>query len=166
MCCKMVRRLACRHFFVQLLHKGDGSWNTVSLKQPTSLAKISTVGRLFPRYLYQDPSIYIHVTVHRKRFLLNNHPDALIIPVLFCYKTLHVSSIFSVHHQEFSTVHSALVSFIQVFYDRFQAEWGCSTLNLLGNSHQKSAWNLASAECTVENSWWWAEKMPETCRVL
>jgi len=25
---------------------------------------------------------------------------------------------------------------------------------------------LTSAECTVENSWWWAEKMPETCRVL
>ena len=25
---------------------------------------------------------------------------------------------------------------------------------------------ITSAECTVENSWWWAEKMPETCRVL
>jgi hypothetical protein len=24
---------------------------------------------------------------------------------------------------------------------------------------------LTSAECTVENSWWWAEKMPETCKV-
>ena len=22
------------------------------------------------------------------------------------------------------------------------------------------------AECTVDNSWWWAQKMPETCRVL
>ena len=31
-------------------------------------------------------------------------------PNLFCYKTLHVSGIFSVHHQEFSTVHSALLS--------------------------------------------------------
>jgi len=25
---------------------------------------------------------------------------------------------------------------------------------------------LDSAECTVENSWWWAEKVPETCRIL
>jgi len=25
---------------------------------------------------------------------------------------------------------------------------------------------LTSAECTVENSWWWANKLPETCRVL
>jgi len=34
---------------------------------------------------------------------LNNQPDALIIPILFCYKTLHASGIFSAHHQEFST---------------------------------------------------------------
>jgi hypothetical protein len=30
----------------------------------------------------------------------------------------------------------------------------------------KICMKLTSAECTVENSWWWAEKMPETCRVL
>jgi hypothetical protein len=50
-------------------------------------------------------------------FFLNNQPDALIIPILFCYKTLYVSGIFSAHHQEFSTVHSALVSFMQVSDD-------------------------------------------------
>ena len=37
-------------------------------------------------------------------------------------KTLNVSGIFFTHHQEFSTVHSALVSFMQVFDDCFQAE--------------------------------------------
>jgi hypothetical protein len=57
-------------------------------------------------------------------FFLNNQSEALIIPVLFCYKTLHISGIFSAHHQEFSTVHSSLVSFIQVFDDGFQAESG------------------------------------------
>jgi len=60
---------------------------------------------------------------------LNNQPDLLITPNLFCYKTLHVSSIFYAHHQEFSTVHSALVSFMQVSDYRFQAEsfpsWLC-----------------------------------------
>ena len=73
--------------------------------------------------------LYIHVTVHRTviDFFLTNQPGALIIPILFCYKTLHVSGIFSVHHREFSTVHSALVSFVQVFDDRIQAEsgWNC-----------------------------------------
>jgi hypothetical protein len=54
-------------------------------------------------------------------FFLNNQPDALIIPILFCYKTLHVSGISSAHHHEFSIVHSTLVSFMQVSDDRFQA---------------------------------------------
>jgi hypothetical protein len=30
----------------------------------------------------------------------------------------------------------------------------------------KTCMKLTSAECTVENSWWWVEKMPETCRDL
>ena len=47
-------------------------------------------------------------------FLLNNQQDILIIQILFCYKTLHVSGILFAHHQEFSTVHSPLVSFMQV----------------------------------------------------
>jgi hypothetical protein len=50
---------------------------------------------------------------------LNNQPDALIIPILFCYKILRVSDIFSAHHQAFSTVRSTLVSFMQVSDDRF-----------------------------------------------
>ena len=78
-------------------------------------------------------------------FFLNDQPSTLIIPILFCYKTLHVSGIFSAHHQEFSTVHSALVSFMQVSDDRFHAEsgWNCSSiLTLLGSGHEKPAWNF------------------------
>jgi hypothetical protein len=60
-------------------------------------------------------------------FVLNNQQDLLIIPILFCYKTLQLSGIFSANHQEFSTVHSALVIFMQVSDDRFHAEsgWNC-----------------------------------------
>jgi hypothetical protein len=59
-------------------------------------------------------------------FFLNNQPDALIIQiqVLFCYKTLHISGIFFAHHQESSTVRSALVNFMYVSDDRLQAESG------------------------------------------
>jgi len=58
-------------------------------------------------------------------FFLNNQPDALIVQIYSVIK-LHVSGNLSAHHQEFSTVHSALVIFVQVF-DRFQAEsgWNC-----------------------------------------
>jgi hypothetical protein len=65
------------------------------------------------RYCEHSSEFYIRVTVHRNRFLFNNQPDAIIIQILFCHKTLHVSGIFSAHHQEFSTVHSALVNFMQ-----------------------------------------------------
>jgi hypothetical protein len=47
-------------------------------------------------------------------------------------KILHVSGVFSAHHQEFSTVHSSLVSVMQVSDERFQAwkdaesGWNCS----------------------------------------
>ena len=43
---------------------------------------------------------------------------------------------------------------------RFQARLSWSCLNAV----IKPAWPTA-AECTVENSWWWAEELPETCRV-
>jgi hypothetical protein len=58
-------------------------------------------------------AFYIHVTVHRNNFLFNNQPDASVIPIYSVIK-LHVSGIFSARHQEFSTVHSTLVSFMQV----------------------------------------------------
>jgi hypothetical protein len=72
-------------------------------------------------------------------FFLSNQPDALIIPILFCYKTLHVSGIFCAHHRAISTVHSALVSFMQVSDDRFQAEsgWNCR-LRMMGREDARN----------------------------
>jgi len=60
----------------------------------------------------------IFLDVNKNVFLLNNQPDALIIQIYSVIKLL-VSGIFFTYHQEFSTVHSALVSFMQVFDDRF-----------------------------------------------
>jgi L-lactate permease len=74
--------------------------------------------------------------------------------VLFCYKTLHVSGNLFAHHQEFSNVHSALVSLVQVSMTvSKQSQDGTQF-------HPDSAWKrssktsmkLNSAECTVENS--------------
>jgi hypothetical protein len=75
----------------------------------------------------------IHVTVHHKIFLFKLPNRSTNYPDFFYYKTLHVSGILSAHHQEFSTVNSALVSFMQVFDDRFQAEsgWNSETCRVL-----------------------------------
>ena len=80
------------------------------MRQP----KTNTVASLI-NFTFMLPCIVID-------FFLNNQPDALIIPILSCYKTLHVMGIFCADHQEFSTVHLALVSFTQVSDDRLQAE--------------------------------------------
>jgi hypothetical protein len=81
-------------------------------------------------------------------FFLNNQQDALIIQIYSVIK-LHISGIFSAHHQEISTVHSALVSFMQVFDDRFQAESGW---NSAWKRSSETCMKLASVECRVENS--------------
>jgi len=51
---------------------------------------------------------------------------------------------------------------MQVFDDRFQAESGWNP-DPAWKQSSKTCMKLTSAECTVENSWWWAERMPQTC---
>jgi len=63
----------------------------------------------------------------------------------------------AVHHKVCYTVHSALVYFMQVLLTS-------SILVVLESCHQ-TCMTYTSAECTVENSWWWAEELIETCRV-
>jgi hypothetical protein len=57
--------------------------------------------------------------------------------LLFWFNTLHVSDGLSVHHQEFKTVHRAT-----------------------------GIRQTDTVVCTVLNSWWWAERPSEICRVL
>jgi hypothetical protein len=56
---------------------------------------------------------------------------------LFCYETLHVSESSSVHHQEF--IH-------------------CTLSN-------KRLRRIPLSSVQWINSWWWTDKLPETCRV-
>ena len=75
-------------------------------------------------------------------FFLNNQPDALIIQI-YCYKTLRASGILSARRQEFSTVHLALVSFMQVFLvTRVRMELQFHPNCAWKRSSKKPAWNL------------------------
>ena len=108
--------------------KLSGKWGTVKVKL--------SIHRRGGTYTHTHTHTHLYTLTIRRimnvawdhNFFLNNQPDALIIQILFCYKILHVSGISSAHHQEFSTVHSALVSFMQVFDDCFQAESGWNTV--------------------------------------
>jgi len=79
---------------------------------------------------------------------------------LFWHETLHVSDSSSVHHQEFVTVHSAMVYVIQVC-----RQLSSRTRTELLESCLQTCLTYTKAECTVKNSWWWTEKLSETCRV-
>jgi len=51
---------------------------------------------------------------------------------------------------------------MQVFEERFQG-WNYSSILTVWKRSSKTCMKLTSAECIVENSWWWAKKIPETC---
>jgi hypothetical protein len=85
---------------------------------------------------------------------------------LFLEWNLHVSDTSCIHHQEISTVHTAMVYVVQVFWQlasRIRMEL-CSVLILLA-SCQQNCMTYTIAVCTVKNSWWWTEELFETCRV-
>jgi hypothetical protein len=111
--------------------------------------------------LWRTPGLafYVHVTVHCNKFLFNKTNKTHEFPKsYFVKKTLRVTGISFAHHQEFSTVHSTMVYFLRVWMVRM-------VRILLGSCHQTCE-KYTNAECTVEKSWWWAKKIPETCRVF
>jgi hypothetical protein len=65
--------------------------------------------------------------------------------------TLHVSGSLSAHHQEFLAVH-------RLWY----ILCSCDDHLLPG-----VGWNsIDQSRCMAKNSWWWAERLPKTCRVV
>ena len=74
---------------------------------------------------------------------------------LFWYWTLHVSYRFIVHHQESSTVYTAIGIFHRGYVDCLLAG---------------SEWNWCSCVATqvshTLDSWWWTVNLYDTCRVL
>ena len=78
---------------------------------------------------------------------------------LFCNETLHVSDSSSVHHQEFFTVHTAMVCYTGLLTACEQEH------SLLLTSCQQTCMTYTIVVCTVKNSWWWTEELSEKCRV-
>ena len=81
-------------------------------------------------------------------------------PNLLRHETLHVSDSSSVHHQEFFTVHSAMVYIIQVF-----KQLSGRTIWLCSKAIYKPAWYIPVPSVQWINTWCWAEELSETCRV-
>jgi len=113
--------------------------------------------------LLEQPSHYaciyfdVHVTVYRNKFSTIKPTRCTKFSHLYWNETLHVSDSFSVHHQEFFTVHTAIRTVLLTACEQEHM--------LLLASCQQTCMTFTIAVCTVKNSWWWAEKLSETCRV-
>jgi hypothetical protein len=103
---------------------------------------------------------YFHVTVHRNKFLFSKINRRTNFPNLICQETLHVSGSSSAHHQEFSTVHSALVYVMQFW-------WQLSSRSICycSKAVYKHVWHIPLLSVHWINSWWWTDELSETCRV-
>jgi hypothetical protein len=109
------------------------------------------INNITATFIYMLPCIVID-------FFLNNQPDALIIQIYSVIKLyLFRSSSLPIIRSFTLYIRHCYVScrFFNEFHPDSAWKW---------SSH--ICMKLTSAYCTEENSWWWAERMPETCRVL
>jgi len=86
-------------------------------------------------------------------------------PNIFWHETLHVSGSSSSHHQEFihytfgtGVRHIGLKTTFEQDQDGTHPSWFCSKALF------KPVWHIQVPNVQWINSWWWAEKLPETCR--
>jgi len=94
--------------------------------------------------------LYVHVTVHRNRFLFKQPTRRT--NYLNIYSVIKLYTLLFAHHQEFSTAHLEFVSFMQVFFMTASKQSHDETA-----FHLDSAWKRSSktcvkhtnAECTV-----------------
>jgi len=103
------------------------------------------------------------VTVHRDKCFVIKATRCTNFSNLFWKETLHVSDSSSAHHQEFFTIHTAVVYVTKVFWQlasRIRMERSDAARKLSANRM-----TYAIAVFTVKNSWWWKEELSETCRI-
>jgi len=95
--------------------------------------------------------LYVHVTVHRNKFLFNKTNKTHEFPKFYFVKKLYTFRPFPL------PIIRSFLLYIRHWYiscrsdDSFQAGSGCSILTLLGSCHQTRK-KYTNVECTVENS--------------
>jgi hypothetical protein len=103
-------------------------------------------------YLF-TATFYVHVTVHLDKFPFKKPTRCTNFSNLFWNENMHVSGSSSVHHHQLFTVHTALVYIVQV----------CRQLSNRPRleSCLQTCMTYTTAECTVNNCWWWTENCPK-----
>ena len=81
--------------------------------------------------------------------------------------TIHVSGSLSAHHQDFLVVH-------RLWYILRSCDEPFATRSRIERQFHPTSGSIRSSQLhktyqsrrTAKNSWWWAERLPETCRIV
>jgi hypothetical protein len=107
-------------------------------------------------------TFYVHMTVHHNRLKWIKPTDALNSNFIGM-TTLHVSGGLSAHHQEFWAVRR-LWHIMCSCGDRMLPGVGCRPTP--GSIRSPQLHIMYQNRRTAQNSWWWAESLSKTCRVV
>ena len=94
------------------------------------------------------------MTVHRNRCLVNNTNSCTEFQFYWYYGSTYFGKPFCPSSGVLNRT-SALVHFTQLW-------WPFATRSRMGLQLRK----MYQSWCTAKNSWWWAERLPETCGVV
>ena len=106
------------------------------------------------------------MTVHRDKFLVNKTNRCNEVQFYWYYDSTCFGQPFCPSSGVLSRT-STLVYFTQ-FDDRLLpwAGWNCSSILFLVANGSSKLHKMCQCRCTAKNSWWRAERLPETCRVV
>ena len=105
---------------------------------------------------------YDRMTVHRNRFLVNKTNRCTEFQFYWYYYSTLFGQPFCPSSGVLSRT-SALVHFMQLW-------WQFATRSRIhptpGSKLSSQLHKMYQSRCKAKNSWWWAERLPETCRVV
>jgi hypothetical protein len=147
----MITRKQIMHVYYKTVHTFAYNCCQVSLLKKINFNVSYTAASLMKLFLSSSLENFTFILSCIVIYFLNNQPDAPIF---------HIYSVIKLYMFQASSL-PVIRSFL--LYIR---HWlvSCMFLMTVGTVI-KICMKLTSGECPVENSWWWAEKMPETCRV-
>jgi hypothetical protein len=87
------------------------------------------------------------------------------IQILIGITTLYVSGSLFVHHQEL-LAYIGFGTFYTVVMNCLLLGVGWSSILLLVANGSSKPHKIYQSRYTAKNSWWWAESLPETCRIV
>jgi DNA-directed RNA polymerase subunit RPC12/RpoP len=114
--CSLNGKVVCEYYIISRIFVYSVDWPTNEINESQLNAYHKTQFMIKYHPYINSWSGVLQLWDFVTNFFLIKSTDALNSQIYFCQETRHVSGSSSAHHQEFSTVHSALVYVMQVWW--------------------------------------------------